>query len=139
MTEPQVSPSEYWGNGKVFLTEVRDETLGRKGDFLSRSRKVALGYTPVVSAHLPSIEEFRNFSATQMTTQGSDFLDSELFDQPRGKTGSPESLCPHLSDFHEYSYVMRLCAIGQPGTQIAVTSPLCPRGVTPELLKRQVS
>lgn len=93
----------------------------------------------VVSAHLPSIEEFRNFSATQMTTHGSDFLGSALFDQPRGKAGSPESLYPHFSDFREYSYVMRLCAIGQPGTQIARTRPLCPHGVTPELLKRQVS
>lgn len=74
-----------------------------------------------------------------MTIHGSGFLDFECFDQPRDKRGSPESLCPHLSDLHEYSYVMRLLSIDQPATGIAVISPLCPFGVTPELLRLQVS
>lgn len=40
-----VSQSENWGSRKVFLTEVRDEILHRKGDFLSRTRKVARCYS----------------------------------------------------------------------------------------------
>lgn len=148
MTEWQASICKTQGAGKEVLTEVRPEILQRKGDFVSKTRKmesVLISYNwnefffkknkevkstaskhysatlLVLSVHLPSIKEFSNFSGTQMITHRSDFLVLASFDQPRGKMGSPEGLCPHLSDFLKYHYVMRQCVTGL--RLNAVTSP----------------
>lgn len=128
------------GSRKGFLTMVGDEVLQRKGDFLSKTRRVALCYTP--RCFCPSslnrrIPWFLWHSDDHPWVR---FPWLSMLWSAKRQEGLPRE---HVSPSQWLPWIRlcneAVCSIGQPGTQMAVTNPLCPFGVTPELLKPQVS